>query len=184
LKNPVPVLALFDEDAAHEVMLRNLLQRKGYESLEAARAEGRAKRRAEEEARGWQEALLVLLAARGLRVSKKAEEQIRAMTDKATLDRWVARVIKAASVAEVLSEGKAKVPRHHQSQDRTPVEPDPSNPRPDSPPAEAGRHQKRLARPPSDLPPRAQPSVVPSKRVASNDRWHTSARRRARSHQR
>ncbi len=34
LHNPVPVLAFFERDAAHEVTLRNLLQRKGYASLE------------------------------------------------------------------------------------------------------------------------------------------------------
>jgi hypothetical protein len=38
---PVPVKALFDADAAHEITLRNLLSRKGYESLEAVRAEAR-----------------------------------------------------------------------------------------------------------------------------------------------
>lgn len=36
LKNAVPLEALYDRDAAHEATLRNLLQRKGYESLEAA----------------------------------------------------------------------------------------------------------------------------------------------------
>ena len=33
LKNPVPVLAMYDREAAHEATLRNLLQRRGYESL-------------------------------------------------------------------------------------------------------------------------------------------------------
>lgn len=41
LQNPVPVEALFDRSAAHEAALRNLLQRKGYDSLEAVRDEGR-----------------------------------------------------------------------------------------------------------------------------------------------
>jgi len=36
LKNDVPVNALFDRDAAHEVALRNLVQRKGYDSFEVA----------------------------------------------------------------------------------------------------------------------------------------------------
>ncbi len=39
LQNPVPVDALFDREAAHEVTLRNLLQRKGFESLDAVREE-------------------------------------------------------------------------------------------------------------------------------------------------
>ena len=41
LQNPVQVDALFDRTAAHEAVLRNLLQRKGYESLDAVREEGR-----------------------------------------------------------------------------------------------------------------------------------------------
>ena len=41
LKNPVPVEALYDADAAHRVALRNLLQRQGYEDLDAVREEGR-----------------------------------------------------------------------------------------------------------------------------------------------
>ncbi|MBI2377300.1 MAG: Uma2 family endonuclease [Deltaproteobacteria bacterium] len=36
LKNPVSVESLYDADAAHDAMLRNLIQRKGYESLDAA----------------------------------------------------------------------------------------------------------------------------------------------------
>jgi Uma2 family endonuclease len=43
LQNAVPVEALFDRNAAHEATLRNLLQRKGYESLEAVREAGREK---------------------------------------------------------------------------------------------------------------------------------------------
>ncbi len=41
LRNPVPVEALYDRAAGHRATLRNLLQREGYESLEAVRAEGR-----------------------------------------------------------------------------------------------------------------------------------------------
>ncbi|WP_433930297.1 Uma2 family endonuclease [Sorangium cellulosum] len=41
LRNPVPVEALYDREAAHEVTLRNLLQRKGFESLAAVQASGR-----------------------------------------------------------------------------------------------------------------------------------------------
>ncbi len=40
LQNPVPVNALFDREAAHEVTLRNLLQRKGFASLEAVHEKG------------------------------------------------------------------------------------------------------------------------------------------------
>jgi hypothetical protein len=41
LRNPVPVEALYDRATAHEVTLRNLLQRKGYDGLEEVREEGR-----------------------------------------------------------------------------------------------------------------------------------------------
>ncbi len=40
LRNPVPVDALWDVRAADRVALRNLLQRAGYDSLDAVRAEG------------------------------------------------------------------------------------------------------------------------------------------------
>lgn len=40
LKNPVPVLALFDRAVAHEATLRNLLQRRGYDRLDSVRAVG------------------------------------------------------------------------------------------------------------------------------------------------
>lgn len=40
LQNPVLVEALYDREVAHEATLRNLLQRRGYESLDEVRAEG------------------------------------------------------------------------------------------------------------------------------------------------
>jgi len=40
LQNPVLVEALYDETAAQEATLRNLLQRRGYENLDAVREEG------------------------------------------------------------------------------------------------------------------------------------------------
>jgi Uma2 family endonuclease len=43
LKNPVPVDALYDRDAADWATLKNLLQRYGFEDLEAVLAEGEAK---------------------------------------------------------------------------------------------------------------------------------------------
>jgi hypothetical protein len=41
LRNPVPVEALYDPQAAHKAALRHLLQRRGYADLEAVREEGR-----------------------------------------------------------------------------------------------------------------------------------------------
>lgn len=40
LQNPVPVEALYEREAAHEVALRNLLQRRGYRDLDAVRVAG------------------------------------------------------------------------------------------------------------------------------------------------
>ena len=40
LQNPVPVEALYDWEVGREVTLRNLLQRHGYENLEACSAPG------------------------------------------------------------------------------------------------------------------------------------------------
>ena len=40
LRNPVPVSALYDLNEAQRLTLRNLLQREGYESIEAIKAEG------------------------------------------------------------------------------------------------------------------------------------------------
>lgn len=45
LHHSVPVRALFDQDAARAVVLRNLLARAGYEDLDAVRDEGRDKGR-------------------------------------------------------------------------------------------------------------------------------------------
>jgi len=41
LKNPIPVESLYDTDSAYRTALRNLLQRQGYEDLDAVRDEGR-----------------------------------------------------------------------------------------------------------------------------------------------
>ncbi|MCB2261668.1 MAG: Uma2 family endonuclease, partial [Candidatus Thiosymbion ectosymbiont of Robbea hypermnestra] len=41
LRNPVPVEALYDPDAAREAALRNLLQRRGYANLDAVQEESR-----------------------------------------------------------------------------------------------------------------------------------------------
>jgi Uma2 family endonuclease len=52
LKNPLPVEALYDQKAAHEVALRNLLQRKGYDSLDAVLDQGKAEGKTEGKAEG------------------------------------------------------------------------------------------------------------------------------------
>ncbi len=41
LRNPIPVLALYERNTAKEIVLRNLLQAKGYASLDEVRLEAR-----------------------------------------------------------------------------------------------------------------------------------------------
>jgi hypothetical protein len=57
LKNPVPVAALYDRAAAHEATLRNLLQRKGYTSLEEIEEKAIKKGRREGSKKGNQRGL-------------------------------------------------------------------------------------------------------------------------------
>ena len=47
LKNAVPLEALYDREAAHRHTLKNLLQREGYQDLDAVRSEGREEGREE-----------------------------------------------------------------------------------------------------------------------------------------
>ena len=55
LRNPVPIEALFDRAVAHKVTLRNLLQREGYDGIEAVREAGREAGREEGREEGRQE---------------------------------------------------------------------------------------------------------------------------------
>ena len=61
LRNPVPVEALYDPDAAHQAALRNLLQRHGYADLEAVRSEGLEKGRHEGRSEGRSEQGITLV---------------------------------------------------------------------------------------------------------------------------
>jgi Uma2 family endonuclease len=99
LQNPVPVLALYDRDAAHEATLRNLLQRQGYDSLDAVRAEGRLEGKLE----GRHALLVAVLTARGLAVSEGEHAHILATTDPDVLDRWITQAATAGATAEALA---------------------------------------------------------------------------------
>jgi hypothetical protein len=87
LRNPVPVLALYDRDAAHDATLRNLLQRRGYESLDQLRAENEARG----EARGRIEALrsscAALMIAKLGAPSPEAARRLADIGDPATLEK-------------------------------------------------------------------------------------------------
>src|SRR5206468_11235414 len=63
LQNPVPVDALYDRQAAHAVILRNLLQRKGYRDLDEVREEGRNEGRQEGQMQSLSDYILAVLQA-------------------------------------------------------------------------------------------------------------------------
>ncbi len=89
LRNPVPIEALYDRDAAHRATLRNLLQREGYESLDAVRQEGVVEGINQGISQGIAESILALLTERGLVVDTLARERILGEQDPAQLMRWL-----------------------------------------------------------------------------------------------
>ena len=100
LRNPVPVRVLFDRGAAHDVVFRNLLQRRGYASLNDVCEEGREEGREQGREEGIIEAILVLLQGRGLAVDAEVEARLRACHDRETLRRWL---LNAAAHPELFS---------------------------------------------------------------------------------
>lgn len=119
LRNPVPVEALYDWEVGQEVTLRNLLQRHGYDSLDAVRAEGEAAGRAEGEAAGRVEgeaagrvegevealrnSILDVFAARELAIGEGVRAEIGRCQDATVLKRWLRQAVTAASAAEILA---------------------------------------------------------------------------------
>jgi hypothetical protein len=103
LKNPVPALALFDRDAAHEATLRNLLQRHGYNDLDAVRAEGVAQGMTQGMTQGLAEGILAVLAARGLVADDATSAAISATRDVALLRGWLVRAGTVERAADLLA---------------------------------------------------------------------------------
>ncbi|WPL17586.1 hypothetical protein Thiowin_02611 [Thiorhodovibrio winogradskyi] len=89
LRNPVPVEALYDRDASHAVMLRNLLQRAGYESVEAIRMQELI------------ESILDLLADRGLWLDDRQRARIETCRDRAQLKAWLLAAARASNPADL-----------------------------------------------------------------------------------
>ena len=96
LANPVPVEALYDWEVGREVTLRNLLQRHGYENLEAVRSEAAV----EGELEALRGAILEVLAARGLPPTNDLRAAIAACRDPDQLRQWL-RLTATASSADV-----------------------------------------------------------------------------------
>lgn len=102
LANGVPVEALYDDVAARDLMLRNLLRRAGYADMDAVRDEGRAEGRAEGRREHARALLRRTLARRGLALDAAQAAAIERCTDLATLDDWLERAGSADSAAEAL----------------------------------------------------------------------------------
>ena len=94
LANPVPVEALYDREAARQVIFRNLLQRQGYASLEDVRAEGTAQ--------GLRDAVVEVLMGRGLAVDDELRTALAAVADPEAL-RSILRRAALTSSAEILA---------------------------------------------------------------------------------
>jgi hypothetical protein len=100
------VEALYDREAGRQVIFRNLLQRQGYASLDDVRAEGRE----EGETQGLREAVVEVLAGRGLAVDDELRAALAAVNDTAIL-RSILRRAGLASSAEILAALRASFPR-------------------------------------------------------------------------
>ena len=98
---PLPFHALADAVKADDAVARALLAKKNpviEQALRAATGEGKREGRIE----GKREALSQILAARGLRITKKADKQLRSERDEAVLDRWLGRAASCPSVESLL----------------------------------------------------------------------------------
>lgn len=112
LKNRVPVRALYDREAAHDATLRNLLQRKGYKSLEdveekAARKgrregskKGRQRGRKEGLLEGQRRTILQILTSRFGQPTTEVLERIQSASSE-TLDSITERLVTASTVDEL-----------------------------------------------------------------------------------
>jgi hypothetical protein len=103
LANPVPVEALYDREAARQVILRNLLQRQGYAGLDEVRAEGEARGEAKGELQGLRDAIVEVLTARGLAVDDSVRTALASAGDAAALKPVLRLAALAASTAEVVA---------------------------------------------------------------------------------
>jgi hypothetical protein len=90
---PLPLRPLVEAAKADDAVAQALLVKKNpviEEALHGARREGKVA------------ALLTILAARGLEVSRKAEKRIRAAKDEATVDAWLRRAVDCKDVDKLL----------------------------------------------------------------------------------
>lgn len=101
LRNPVPVLSLYERDVANAATLRNLLQRQGYDSVEAVRAEGERAGEQRGQVMSLQTAILDILALRGLPVNDTVQNAIHACNNLEQLNAWLRQAAVATSLVEL-----------------------------------------------------------------------------------
>ncbi len=110
---PLPLRALVDAVSSDDAVAQALLVKKNpviTTALDGAKLEGRIEGKAEGrlegerkgERKGEIRALLAVLAARGLKVRKKQEKQIRAAEDETVIASWLMRAVTCTSVDELL----------------------------------------------------------------------------------
>jgi Uma2 family endonuclease len=101
LKNAVPVEALYERSAAERATLTNLLQRRGYEDLDAVLARGREEGLKIGLTAGVAASLLTVLKGRGLTVDAEVRARIEACADAAQLQAWLERALVVETAAEL-----------------------------------------------------------------------------------
>jgi Uma2 family endonuclease len=103
----LPIAALLSAARADDAIARALLAKRN-PVLEKARAQdraqGRARGRAEGHVRGAAEALLVVLAARGIEATAADRVRILVEQDPARLSRWIERAATCTRIAEVFTD--------------------------------------------------------------------------------
>ncbi len=100
LRNPVPVEALYDWDAGSKATLRNLLQRQGYDNLDAVREEGRE----EGELASLRESIFETFTVRNLTVGSALRDAVSTCGDRDILKRWRRQAITASTSDELLDQ--------------------------------------------------------------------------------
>jgi hypothetical protein len=99
--------SVMDAQRAEELMRsygEELIERGRQQGLAQGREQGREQGLAQGRLRGRAEAVLRILAARGVHVSEEAQQRILACTDVATLDYWFDRALNATTLSDVLED--------------------------------------------------------------------------------
>ena len=103
LSVPLPIAALLREAKTDDAVARALIAKRNPE-IEAVRDQDRHEAKIAGKHEGLAEALLVMLAARGISVARADRDRILSEQDPARLDRWITRAAVCARVAEIFAE--------------------------------------------------------------------------------